>query len=128
MLIAVLAAIVASGVTYYLQQRRIEQLAAQVAAKQTELTALAAQVDAINASLQSQTATGAVDGDDSAQVVSTDDESTDAQAAPKPRTHHEQAVRAREEGHRQERQDEPRARLRAVPLGGCGRRRSCGGR
>ena len=83
-MIVVLAAIVASGLTYYLQQRRIEQLTAEVAAKQAELGALAAQVDAINASLQSQTATGTVDRDGAATDASTDDEAADVQAAPKP--------------------------------------------
>ena len=83
-LIVLVAVGLAAGLTYYLQQRRIEQLSAQITAKQAELKTLAAQVDAINARLQSQTATATAAADDAATGESTDDASTDTQAAPKP--------------------------------------------
>ena len=54
-LLVVVAVAAAAGVTYYLQQRRIDQLGSEVKAKQAELAALAARADRLDAALQSQT-------------------------------------------------------------------------
>jgi hypothetical protein len=55
-LLVVIAVAAAAGITYYLQQRRIDQLSSEARAKQAELTALAARADRLDAALESQTA------------------------------------------------------------------------
>ncbi len=82
-LIAVAAAVVVGGLTYYLQQRRIDQMTAQITAKQAEVSALASQVDAINARLESQAATEAATGD-ATTAEPAEDSPSDTEAAPKP--------------------------------------------
>ena len=64
-LLVVVAVAAAAGVTYYLQQRRIEQLTSEARAKQAELVALAARVDRLDAALRSQTESATAPADTS---------------------------------------------------------------
>jgi cell division protein FtsB len=75
----------AAGITYYLQQRRVDQLSAQVRAKQAELVTLAAQIDRINARLQALSATDTATSDETT-ATEQPQEQTEPAEKPEPTT------------------------------------------
>lgn len=79
--IAVVAA--AAGLSYYLQQRRVVALEAELAAKKAELVDLAGEIDAINARLESQAASEAAQAPD-AESPGDDTAAEEAKPAEKP--------------------------------------------
>ncbi len=82
-LLVVIAVAASAGVTYYLQQRRIDQLGSELTAKQAELTALAARVDRLDAALQSQADSATASGDTSGTAADSDSQNAES-SAPKP--------------------------------------------
>ena len=82
-LLVVIAVAAAAGVTYYLQQRRIDQLSSEVKAKQAELAALAARADRLDAALQSQTESTTAPADTSGTAADSAAENGESEA-PKP--------------------------------------------
>ena len=82
-LLVVIAVAAAAGITYYLQQRRIDQLSSEVKAKQAELTALAARAARLDAALQSQTASTTAPADTDGAAADSAAENAESEA-PKP--------------------------------------------
>ena len=82
-LLVVIAVAAAAGVTYYLQQRRIDQLSSEVKAKQAELAALAARADRLDAALQSLTESTTAPADTDGTAADSASENDESEA-PKP--------------------------------------------
>ena len=82
-LLVLVAVAAAAGVTYYLQQRRIEQLTAEVKANRAEFAALTARADRLAAALQSQTESTTTPADTGGSAEGAASEAGDSEA-PKP--------------------------------------------
>jgi len=83
-LLVVAAVAAAAGLSYYLQQRRVASLEAEIAAKQTELSKLAAKIDTINSRLQSEAASSAAPADQPGTAGDTGTDGDEGTQASKP--------------------------------------------